>query len=834
LAIVAGGILLTGSLALAQLPGRVGPTLVQGDPKGVPAAGDRPKAEPKTEVLDTLPSPRTVSPFGPGQLRLPAMGNDMTGRDPNFTAAPVPSAKDVEEYGRFVQEMIDPRNTLDLIVGRPRLMILKEVPTKFQMGDENTAAIEVLQPKQVTLLGRRVGTTVLNLWFTDPKDRSEKVLSYLVRVMPDPDAKHRLERVYKALEDEVNRAFPNSQIRIFLIGDKLAVSGQAHDVSEATHIIRVIRSNLPESNARNPVDRAVRPAQATDLPNGGPDSEDYIASGSPDIVNLIRIPGEQQVMLRVVVAEVNRAAARSIGMNFTIRNNAGIQIFGHNTGGVIGVAGGGGGAGGAAGLFNFGNSLLGRGNANIAAALDNGQVALAINALRNLSYARFLAEPTLTALNGQSANFLAGGQFPVPVVTGFTAAGLQGVSFVPYGVQLNFTPFVTDKDRIRLQVNANVSARDLASGATIGGAAVAGLQSRSFQTTVELREGQTLAVAGLVQNNLGADANRIPFFGDLPFVGKAFGMDRTNTSDQELVILVTPELVHPLETRDLPPLPGSNIFEPTDIEFYGLGRLESYHMRDWGSQYRTDIQKQLRRKQFEDAYLSGPRGYSFDPLQTNGVSAMPAGPVATVPAAPVATPPAGMLPNINPSGSVTPYTPTPNAAPAAKPDGGPIPLSSAPAIPPKPISYRVEDMPVSPTRVYTKPVVNQAPVTESKPVAPAAVPAPRQLDLTQPAAPAAVTAIPSREFAAPPMVNTMVAPPMKPPMTVVETPVIPTVVMPPKLEAGKPAVNSLSPNDIPTIGMLAPSSGNVVGRSAPTKPAPSIPMSSGIRPIEIK
>ena len=112
-------------------------------------------------------------------------------------------------------------------------------------------------------------------------------------------------------------------------------------------------------------------------------------------------------------------------------------------------------------------------------------------------------------MNGQSANFQAGGQFPVPVVTRLRLRpALQGVSFVPYGVQLSFTPYITDRDRIRLNIAANVSTRDLAAGVTTSAApSVPGLTTRNFQTTVELREGQTLAVAGLIQNNLGADAN---------------------------------------------------------------------------------------------------------------------------------------------------------------------------------------------------------------------------------------------------------------------------------------------------------------------------------------
>src|SRR5262249_46503345 len=206
---------------------------------------------------------------------------------------------------------------------------------------------------------------------------------------------------------------------------------------------------------------------------------DRLATDPANIVNLLRIPGEQQVSLRVTVAEVNRAAARSIGINFDIFNKAGVLVFGQNTGNIFN-GGGSGGTGSTSGFGSSGGGAFGTGGAgssgagggvgsianNLPLTLFNGQVPVAINALRNMNYARSLAEPNLLALNGQTARFQAGGQFPVPIVTGTTLTGLQGVQFIPYGVQLTFTPFITDRDRIRLSVSASVSTRDESTGAT--------------------------------------------------------------------------------------------------------------------------------------------------------------------------------------------------------------------------------------------------------------------------------------------------------------------------------------------------------------------------------
>ena len=145
--------------------------------------------------------------------------------------------------------------------------------------------------------------------------------------------------------------------------------------------------------------------------------------------------------------------------------------------------------------------------ANVEAILDGGRVPLAINALRTLNYAKSMAEPTLVTLNGHTADFQAGGQFPVPIVTGFTTTGLQGVQFVPFGVQLELHAPRHRPGPHPPAVNANVSSRDMATGDPHQRAGVPGLTTRNFDTTVELREGETLAVAGLIQSNSGADSH---------------------------------------------------------------------------------------------------------------------------------------------------------------------------------------------------------------------------------------------------------------------------------------------------------------------------------------
>lgn len=555
--------------------------IVQTQGPGEPPIGKAPEKVPGG--VDTLPPPRPAQgPFGPRQVRLPLMSPEGV---PLLGSTPVPNEQTIQKFKKYVERFVDPQNTLDLIKSRVRLVILKETPKRIQMGDESIAVYNLVSPREITMIGRATGSTVLNLWFVDDTGK-EVVLSYLVRVFPDPEEKERLERVYKALEDEVNRVFPDSVVHVRLVGDKIIVTGQAHDSVEATQIIRLIRANAPgaATNPDIPVD-SIRPVVRPGDPDVAvPGLENYQLHSRAEVINMLRIPGEQQVMLKVTVAEVNRTAARSIGLNFTLTNNNGIQYLANLTGAI--------------------------GAGNIPVLLDNGQISLAINALKSLNYARSLAEPNIVTLNGMPANFQAGGQFPVPIVTGATAVGLQGTTFVPFGVSLNFTPYITDKDRIRLAVNASVSTRDATTGANIGNTQVPGLTTRTFATTVELREGQTMAVAGLIQNNLGADRVNVPFFADIPVVNRFTGLDKTSHGEQELVMLVTPELVHPMEYKEVPPLPGSDIFEPSDFEFYVLGRLESRRNYDYRTPAMTDLARMLRYRHCEQIYMFGPTGHS--------------------------------------------------------------------------------------------------------------------------------------------------------------------------------------------------------------------------------
>ena len=560
----------------------------------------------------TKVGPEEISP----RLQFPPQGSNVgpTGRLPLLPdlpkelADPPVESEAADQYRQFVQRTIDPEVSLDLIVGRPRILEFKETPTRIYLAHDSIASYDIISDTEIAIVGVSAGRTVLTIWVPDPSQpNKQRVLSYLLRVSQDAGYKVRLEAVYDALEQEINRDFPDSMVKLSLIGDQVVVRGQAKDVIEAGHILRIVREHAPPSRDRGRRDQPAELSisQTSFSPEGLLQSSndlgitlDNLATvagleGDSNVINLLSIPGEQQVMLRVTVAEVNRSALRSIGTSLRIDGSRGIGFdssFPPRVGDLANAT-----------LMALEGGTL---------SATRGDFRIAVDALKQHNLARTLAEPNLVTLHGRPARFQAGGQFPVPSArVGFGAAA-QGVDFIPFGVQLQFVPFIVDRDKIRLNVAANVSTRDEALATDVDGSNVPGLNTRNFQNTVELREGQTLAVAGLIQSNYGANSTRVPVLGDLPIVGRLFKSDANSADEQELVILITPELVHPTDPNMALSLPGSDMYEPGDIEFYMKGYLESRRSRDFRSPVRTDWDRLKRYQRCEDSFIIGPHGHS--------------------------------------------------------------------------------------------------------------------------------------------------------------------------------------------------------------------------------
>jgi pilus assembly protein CpaC len=253
-----------------------------------------------------------------------------------------------------------------------------------------------------------------------------------------------------------------------------------------------------------------------------------IAAGTgATIVDNLQVPPPQQILLNVRFAEVSRRALERIGADFAVgRTTATLSPLAPASGDVVGAL-----TDGLVELFLFDSDI---------------QLAAVVDALSRIGTFRSLAEPNLLALEGREASFLAGGEFPYPVPQ--AGAGGQStitVEFKEFGVRLRFVPTVTLAGNIRLEVSPEVSSLDFAGGVQFSGFNVPALLTRRAETEVELRDGQTLAIAGLMDNTSQRTVSRVPILGDLPFIGLLFRRREVQQNQTELLVLVTPRIVQP-------------------------------------------------------------------------------------------------------------------------------------------------------------------------------------------------------------------------------------------------------------------------------------------------
>ena len=582
-------------------PGRIAArNMSRSEPGGSSGGFDRQPAN----IEDPAPKPNPKNSLVAG-LRLPHLPEL-----PSGMGVPRPTTETREKYSRFVIEENDPDNTLTLVVGRPKVLRFREAPLRTYLPESGSTiiAMRYVEPEagtHVAIEPLQTGSTVMSMWFRDEDaPGGQHYLSWLVTVVEDPERGRRLEAIYASLENEINRNFPDSVVRLSLVGDKLLVRGQAKDIEDATQILRVIGANAPggvENVALRNVDMnlvsQLNPDGGNAFDDGALQSlmlrtaeKDAVEAGST-VINMLRVAGEQQVMLKVIVAEVNRNALRAIGARMSAGSTDVMSAFAQS---------------GAGGSIN--SSILAAEGGTF--GVNHGDFQLTLNALRRLGYAKTLAEPNVVSLNGQAAVFRAGDTFPVPAASvGSNGAVGQSVAQQFVGVQIQFLPVVTDKDRVRLQLAGTVSALDNSLGASVGGSNIPGTSTRNFFTTVEMREGQTLALAGLISASSQAESSRTPFAGDIPVIGRLFNTDSVAAQEQELLILVTPQMVHPLDSEETLPLPGSDLFEPDDLDFYFHGRLEGNGINHRSAAH-TSLERIRARRRAEKRLIIGPTGYS--------------------------------------------------------------------------------------------------------------------------------------------------------------------------------------------------------------------------------
>jgi len=275
---------------------------------------------------------------------------------------------------------------------------------------------------------------------------------------------------------------------------------------------------------------------------------DLASRYAPDRVsNLMVVGGTQQVMLKVRFAEMNRSVGKALGST--------LQVTGTGSD--------------ASGSIRLGGGVDGSPTGSLGLNFGIGDFAfdLALEALETKGMVRTLAEPNLTALSGQEARFLAGGEYPIPVSQ---EEGTITVEYKPFGVELNFIPVVVDGDIINLTINAAVSSIDNNVIVEADGITLTGFKRRETSTTVEMRDGQSFAIAGLLQDDFNDTASQVPWIGDVPILGALFRSSAYQRSQSELVIIVTPHLVTPVSGEALA-LPTDRVRIPTERELFLFG-----------------------------------------------------------------------------------------------------------------------------------------------------------------------------------------------------------------------------------------------------------------------
>ena len=455
-------------------------------------------------------------------------------------------------------QVIEPADRpLTVKVGHSLLMRTRFDVYRTAIVDPTVCDILQFTPREVSVIGKKVGSTNVTFWFDD---EGQPPLNYVLRVEPDIQARKAVEDEYRMLAQIISELFPDSKVELIPVANKLIVRGQAKDSQEAADVMRIIRreaGGMGTGQGRRGFGGGV--ATRVLLPTEMGDEQ---GRNDLQIINMLRVPGPQQVMLKVKIAELSRSAARGFGVGVDTDINVSDT----------------------AGLFINSMLNLAAGDMpSVVAQFDGDDISFGIRWLEQEGVIRKLSEPTLVTLSGRSATFVAGGEFAVPTVVGVGGVGAVTTDFRTFGAVISFLPVVIDKDLIRLQVAPEFS--QINSG--LNSANTFGLNARAVTTTVEMREGQTLAIAGLLDESMNASKT-----GDVPILSNLFGRRDVNRNETELIILVTPELVHPLEPEEVPPLPGFDVSEPTSHEFVFKGRLEGNPTQD----YRSTIWPRLRHR----------------------------------------------------------------------------------------------------------------------------------------------------------------------------------------------------------------------------------------------
>jgi len=458
-----------------------------------------------------------VSGTGLGEIRLAALAGSAEAPTPQVLT---PSASTRAIDLRRPRDGDDLLQQIEIEQGKSAFLRTDYSIKRVSVGDPEILDVVVLSPRSVQLVARSIGGTNVILW--DPQGRPQAAIDVHVG------------SVRSNLESLLRRVLEGEDIRVESAGAGVALVGSVSNALAMERAVAVSKTFL------------------------GEDSEERV-------VNLLSVRGNQQVMLKVIVAEMNRNLERELGTNFSalIETDGKVISITSLLENLLGVGEGG--------------ALVAGGTVSLLAAFSGmgslSLLAVAMDLVERNGLGKILAEPTLVARSGEMASFLAGGEVPIPIAQG-GAFGSITIEYKKFGVGIAFTPTVLGPDRIHLEVAPEVSEPDFTIGTEVDGTRVPGFVTRRASTSVELKDGQSFAIAGLLSDVVRSSAAKYPLLGDIPVLGALFRSTRYQRKETELVIIVTPQLVKPLGP---PPhrLPTDSLVDPSALDFYLFGALEA-------------------------------------------------------------------------------------------------------------------------------------------------------------------------------------------------------------------------------------------------------------------
>lgn len=458
-------------------------------------------------------------------------------------------------------------SAIHIPVFKSRVVMLDRPVSRISVGSPDIADILIFRSQQLYILGKDIGSTNVLLW--DANDQ-------LIRSI-NVEITHDLE----VLKNLYHKLLPGEPIEVFSAQRSIVLAGQVSNLVRMESAVHLAQSFLQQ----------ISTAKSTKM------FEQEAASGKDkiagEVINMMTVGGNHQVMLSVTVAEIARTELKRLNTQFNaVERNNRLQVGGVNGGANypdaifqpgdvrVPVFGDGSGDSGVIGpvVDEFMPDPARIENSGVFASFitNNFLMTVVLDAAKEKGLAKILAEPTLTTQSGQQAEFLSGGEFPIPV-----PQGLDGITidYKEFGVAVRFVPVVLDSGQINLKIDVSVS--DLVSTNAVtfqpaevsAGFFVPSLSTRRASTTVELGDGQTIGIAGLINENLREVVNNFPGLGNIPIIGHLFRSQEFIKGETELVILVTPRLAVPVK-RDHLRLPTDDFVEPSDAEFYFLGRME--------------------------------------------------------------------------------------------------------------------------------------------------------------------------------------------------------------------------------------------------------------------